>query len=121
MTSLFQFGSFKSHSGLNLLWKIDCDALDFQELNNLIVGNEKLIPLYSEVVGIPRGGIRIADRIRQLIPATPDAKMLVVDDVMTTGKSMVKWMEDYNANGFILFDRCKHDIKNVSRIFKVFS
>ena len=28
---LFQSVNFKSHSGLNLTWKIECDALDKEE------------------------------------------------------------------------------------------
>jgi orotate phosphoribosyltransferase len=82
---------FVSHSGRQLDFKIECDALTDEEIATfaaIIAARQG----FSEVVGVPRGGIRLADALRSHCTEGP---LLVVDDVLTTGWSM----EEYRAGG----------------------
>ena len=91
--ALFQQGNFELHSGEQSTWKIDCDALTDEDLGTLariISDYLALSAQYSEfgkVVGIPRGGLRLAQALEAYI--TPGCPLtLIVDDVLTTGQSM---------------------------------
>lgn len=84
---LFSLGQYKLHSGSFSPWKIDCDVFtdkDIECIADLIA--ERVTP-FSYVVGIPRGGSRLADALRQHGQDVPST-LLIVDDVLTTGKSM---------------------------------
>jgi hypothetical protein len=78
------------HSGARSAFKIECDALTDEEITTfagLILG---LVGVFGRVVGVPRGGLRIATAldpfcITQGIGRHPP---LIVDDVLTTGQSM---------------------------------
>tara|TARA_Y100000385_G_C13012491_1_gene602352 strand:+ start:837 stop:1223 length:387 start_codon:yes stop_codon:yes gene_type:complete len=88
MINLFQSVDFVSHSGLNLTWKIECDAISDEEWKTLA----KMIREYETsdwktVVGIPRGGMKLANALD--IYSTNNSKdpILIADDVYTTGRS----------------------------------
>ena len=56
---LFQKINFTSHSGLDLTWKIEMDALsreDWECITQMIL---ELSPPFREAVGIPRGGVKL--------------------------------------------------------------
>lgn len=83
---LFKWGAFKSHSGVGLLWKIDCDALtddDIETLARVVAGRFR----FSRVHGVPEGGLRLAHALKKYATANSWA-ILIVDDVLTTGASM---------------------------------
>jgi hypothetical protein len=90
MTDLFILGTFRSHSGIDLGWKIDADALTDADLATLA----KLVAdriTFSRVIGIPRGGLRFAAALKPYCATPPISTIpitLVVDDVLTTGRSM---------------------------------
>lgn len=88
--AMVEFGWFRSHSGLQLPWKLDADALS----DATIDGIAKIVRgkfAFSHVEGIPRGGLRLAEA---LLPfAEPGYPLLIVDDVLTTGASMEKAFE----------------------------
>ena len=97
---LFSKFDFVSHSGLPLNWKIDCDALTDDDLNTLaFVISQKF--KFGSVVGIPTGGIRLETALRPYITTGP---RLLVDDVLTTGKSMGELYEDGDV-GVVIFAR----------------
>lgn len=100
--TIFQKGEFTSHAGLKLPWKIECDGLsdeDWETLAFLI--SERC--QFGEVYGIPRGGVKLAKALEKY--ANPASKTrLVVDDVYTTGKSMVEAMNPGDI-GFVVFAR----------------
>jgi hypoxanthine phosphoribosyltransferase len=82
---LIRYGEFTSHSRVSLPWKIDCDALtelDFLALAEIV----RQTMSYSEAIGIPRGGLRFAAALRP--HCRPGYPALIVDDVLTTGRSM---------------------------------
>ena len=99
MTELFQLGNFTSHAGLPLKWKLECDSINDYELKFI----EKMIMDYQqqpfcEAVGIPRGGLKLADALNEY--ATGDSKhfILICDDVFTTGTSMKEFIEEKYPN-----------------------
>lgn len=82
---LFRFGWFSSHSGFQLPFKIDLDALrreDWQDIAKIIAWKFA----FRAVHGVPTGGNQLA---RALDPyCEPGYPVLIVDDVLTTGRSM---------------------------------
>lgn len=84
--SLFQKKEFISHSGNLLDWKIDCDALSDEDITALAYTISRHFS-FKKVVGIPRGGERLAEALEEYENEDYWAT-LVIDDVMTTGASM---------------------------------
>lgn len=83
---LFQNGDFTSHSGLVLKWKISCDDLTDVDWDCLAARVAEQFD-FCRVVPVPEGGVKFARALEKY--ANPDSsRVLVVDDVMTTGKSM---------------------------------
>ncbi len=98
---LFVKQVFMMHSGEIGHWKIECDALSSSDLDTLAFMLFEILPPFGKVHGIPRGGILIANRMRTYQTQGP---RLVVDDVLTTGASMVKEM-DGDDLGAVIFAR----------------
>lgn len=102
--NLFQSGHFKLHSGSVSRWKIECEALTKADWETLALMAVERLPPFSEVEGVPRGGIPFADALRK--HCTPGADMLLIaDDVCTTGNSMVKHRAGRPAAGVCAFAR----------------
>ena len=90
---LFQYGEFKSHSGLTLNWKIECDALsekDWACLAAMIMEREK-IP-FCRAEGIPRGGQPLARALNKYATDIPTDRVLICDDIWTTGNSFREYI-----------------------------
>lgn len=100
--NLFQKGNFISHSGHELNWKLECDALTDEDWDCLAtIIHERTN--FGSVYGVPRGGIKLAKALEKYItPGNP--LRLVVDDVYTTGKSMKEAMSGTDL-GFVVFAR----------------
>jgi len=93
--SIFQEVDFKSHSGLDLSWKIECDGVSKKEwkcLSEMIMDYQK-IPFQS-AIGIPRGGVMLGSYLNQYSTENPDDPILIVDDVLTTGRSMEEFKRE---------------------------
>lgn len=123
--TLFREGNFISHSGLNLNFKIDCDELSNVELGTLAgIISSKIT--YGKIIGIPRGGDRLAHILRgynhPMLKEHPNT-ILLVDDVMTTGASMEEYRNlfkiSYIVKGVVIFDRSENGLEWVTSIFKV--
>lgn len=100
-THLFIKQYFTSHSGLSLPFKIECDALtdaDIDTLAFLISGRYS----FGSVYGVPTGGERLAKALTPYITSGP---RLVVDDVLTTGKSMKQAKTSETDIGVVIFSR----------------
>ena len=94
MIDLFQKIDFKSHSGLDLSWKIEMDALSDNEwkcIAHMIMG---LSQPFQAVIGIPRGGLKLGGYLHEYSTQNPADPYLIVDDVMTTGGSMEEYLLD---------------------------
>jgi len=98
---MFDQKSFVSHAGISLDWKIECDDLTDEDLATLakLVANKVT---FSDVHGIPSGGIRFANALRSYVSIT--GPRLLVDDVFSTGMSM---REEYQRGdiGVVIFSR----------------
>ena len=129
MADLFQYGEFKASSGEMLGWKIEVDALTdgaIKALAQLIVKRYQFDHAYS----VPRGGDRLAASIVAVYNhsfyvsvngkklATPRTRpvydrVLLVDDVLTTGRSMDDMRDIYRDHlgpgieiqGVVIFNR----------------
>lgn len=102
--SLFQSGEFRLHSGSRSSWKVDCDALndtDLETLASMVVERH----VFSKVVGVPRGGLRLAKALEKYCMET--GPTMVVDDVLTTGASMeaIKAQTPGDVVGVVIFAR----------------
>jgi predicted amidophosphoribosyltransferase len=108
--NLFKYGRFTSHSGVTLPFKIDCDALEDEDLETLarVVATRFE---FSKVIGVPRGGLRFAEFLDPHIRT--NGPILIVDDVLTTGRSMQEmWLkvakDQYDTIGIVIFARGPH-------------
>ncbi len=101
---------FTSHSGLSLDFKLQCEALMPEDWAALAAIVARRIP-FGKVVGIPRGGLALAEALGQHINRKSQ-NVLIVDDVLTTGKSMEEERAKhvntmFCVKGFVLFARCR--------------
>ena len=100
--NLLKYGKFTSHAGKELDFKIECDALtneDWEWIAKLISNRCK----FGKVYGIPSGGVTLQKALEKYVtPNNPYS--LVVDDVWTTGKSMMEVMQPGDL-GFVVFAR----------------
>jgi orotate phosphoribosyltransferase len=119
---LIQSGKIKLHSGSHSDWKIDCDALgpgDLDTLARMVANRFK----FHNTVGIPEGGLRFAQALRYYCvrrDEQADTAMLVVDDVMTTGNSMIQAMSAYGDSiGVVIFSRRRFGLIDVYPIFQL--
>lgn len=111
MTHLFQSGSFTLNSGIQSPMKIECDALGLLDWNTLArVISAKLT--FSHVLGVPSGGIPLALALADSASSFAQ-RLLIVDDVLTTGGSMERMREavapeyDMEIVGVVVFARKK--------------
>lgn len=111
---MFNLGTFESSAGITLDWKIECDKLSDQDwfcIAHMISRNYR----FCIVHGVPTGGTILAEGLRGFCHV--DArKVLIVDDVITTGQSMERMrkhlIEQYgvpkeNIRGVALFSRMR--------------
>ncbi len=98
---LFVKQSFAMHSGSVGQWKIECDALSTIDFDALAFMLSEILPPFGRVYGIPRGGTKLAHSMRPYLTSGP---LLVVDDVLTTGSSMKRHMQDDDF-GAVIFAR----------------
>ena len=111
---LFKSINFKSHSGLNLSWKIEMDALSDAEWFTIKKMIMEVTPPFREAVGIPRGGVKLGDLLNEHATGKEGDPVCIVDDVLTTGESMEYFLGQYQRNrrpftaiGWVVFARTK--------------
>lgn len=104
--TLFQRGMFQLHSGGVSSWKVECDTLNRNDWDTLaaIIAEKYRDYGFGTVIGVPRGGLKLA---ASLLPyCTKSSNILVVDDVLTTGASMLEIMQVYPGSiGVVVFAR----------------
>ena len=101
--SLFNAQPFTSSAGLELLWKLECDEISPADWRNIAAIVAPHLH-FSNVEGVPRGGLPFAAALEPY--KTEDGGPLIVDDVLTTGRSMeVQRGARVLANGLVLFAR----------------
>ena len=85
---LFKSINFKSHSGLDLTWKIECDVLSDPEWFTIKKMILEVMPPFREAIGIPTGGVKLAALLNEHATGKEEDPICIVDDVLTTGESM---------------------------------
>ena len=112
--NLFKSINFKSHSGLDLTWKIDMDALDDFDWFTIKKMILEITPPFREAVGIPRGGVKLGDLLNEHATGKEEDPICIVDDVLTTGESMEYFLSQYQRNrrpftaiGWVVFARAQ--------------
>ncbi len=116
--SLFEKKDFISHSNIELDWKIDCDFLTDKDIETLAFIIQKDFK-FKKVIGVPTGGLRLAAALQKYEDVN-EYNYLIVDDVLTTGKSMEEERKRiYNFNttafGVVIFARgnCPHWVTSI--------
>lgn len=109
MTNLFQWGEFTLNSGAKSKWKLECDALTEDDWQALAYMAWQVIGPFNSVQGVPRGGLKLAAAMEkykcidpadglEILAASPRLPHLIVDDVLTTGGSLLRAMNAYLAD-----------------------
>jgi hypothetical protein len=122
---LFQFAEFVLASGKKSKFKLECDAISPEEWHSLGRIVRPILPPYGRVVSVPRGGDAWASILEHYrVPG--EHRVLIVDDVWTTGISMglvvnrtmihTPINEDFLWHGVVLFARGPVP-KNVTALF----
>jgi hypothetical protein len=100
---LFQRGNLILHSGQPSWWKIEADSLTDAELSVLAQLLAQRLPPFGRVEGVPRGGLRLAEALAPWVCG--EDRLLICDDVYTTGASMEAHRAGREAIGAVLFAR----------------
>lgn len=91
--SLFQRGDFLLRSGQRSGWKIECDALTIEDWQALALMASEMLPAFRSVVGVPRGGLVFAQALQSYATGADWGPVLLAEDVVTTGGSMIRYRE----------------------------
>lgn len=109
---MFEKGKFTLHSGGRTWFKIDCDSLTVEDLETLalLVAEDPRIGTFYRVEGVPSGGLRFAMILDKYALSqyanVRNPKILIVDDVLTTGNSMEEQRAGReNVQGVVIFAR----------------
>lgn len=111
--ALFKLGDFTLHGGERSYFKIDCDALSDSDLVCVAWLLSQRLPPFGEVEGVPSGGLRLAEQMCLYSRVGP---LLIVDDVLTTGKSITQHRGGRDAIGAVIFQR-DHALSWVTPLF----
>ena len=122
MGGLFQKIDFKSHSGIDLTWKIEMDALGKMEwkcLAHMIMEYEGRP--FCEAIGIPSGGVYLGALLNEYSTKNyEEHPYLIVDDVLTTGRSMEEYAKKYdNVIGWVIFSRTRLHSDWITPLFEM--
>ena len=108
MMELFQEGKFRSHAGLDMSWKIEMDSLTYDEWKCIAQMIMDFTQPFERVVGVPRGGTVLANILNKYATDNEKDPICLVDDVMTTGGSMIDFKANLpfdNVIGWVVFAR----------------
>ena len=89
--NLFQKVDFKSSAGLDLSWKIECDAISDDEWECIATMIMERANPFRSAIGVPRGGVKLAEILNEYGTGSYLDPVCIVDDVLTTGKSMEEY------------------------------
>lgn len=87
--NLFQLGEFVLAAGQTSEFKLDCDALSDEDVATCAHLLAKRLPPFKSVEGVPQGGLRLAEALREHSLESAHS-VIIADDVFTTGYSIQK-------------------------------
>lgn len=96
-------------SGRVLPWKIYCDDFTDEDWHWAAKRAKEIIVPFgkiSEVIGVPRGGLKFAHELEKLVDLHPSGRRIICDDVLTTGGSIKKISDRPKDIAIVLFNRC---------------
>lgn len=129
--SLFQWGHFNLHSGDKSWWRIDCDALTDSEISFFAKMISERVGRFNNVVSpVSHPGSSVHKLKEALKPysdprvSDPGLIYLIVDDVMTSGASLLEMYEKLKPHaaiikGAVMFQRGRNDLDFVKPIFRL--
>lgn len=97
--TLFQKVNIILNSGRASDFKIECDALTDEDIECFAYLISKKFT-FRKVVGVPTGGNRIEDALQKYTTNNDEHPLLMVDDVLTTGGSMIRYKSKYEEMGY---------------------
>lgn len=101
--TLFKSGDFTLHSGNRVDWIIDCNFLSSEDINTLALIGSKILPPFGTVLPVMRGGLRLAIALSKY--GQDGGRLLIAEDVVTTGQSMEDVRDGRDAIGICIFAR----------------
>src|SRR5262245_57037624 len=118
---LFVLGDFVMHSGGIGKYKVDCDHLTDGDLACLAYMLAERLPPFTSVSGIPRGGLRLAQAMKKYVSDRLADTHLLVDDVLTTGKSMEEERAKFQGDviGAVVFARASEVPPWITPLFRL--
>ena len=99
LPKLFKVEEFTSHAGKQLPFKIECDAFteeDWEAIAQIILHYER--EPFCRAEGIPRGGLPLAKALNKYGTGDEYHKVLICDDVWTTGSSFKEYINEKYPN-----------------------
>jgi len=121
--NLFQKGNIILSSGQKSDFKIECDALTDKDWECLAYLVSKKMN-FSGVYGVPEGGRKLEKCLQKYCIRDNDLPVLICDDVLTTGNSMIKLRNGLsdegveNIIGVVVFSRGRR-FNWITPIFKM--
>lgn len=98
-----QMAQITLNSGRTSAFKIECDEITDSEIGAAACLFARILPPFSGIEGVPRGGIRLARALERAV--CDEGPLLIVDDVLTTGGSIERHRAGRDAIGAVLFSR----------------
>lgn len=111
---LLQHGTFTLSSGKPSMFKLECEALTEDDWWTIAAMIARACD-FGSVIGVPRGGLLLASELEPFVSET--GPRLVVDDVLTTGGSILKLMRPGDI-GWVVFARGPLP-SNVNALFRL--
>lgn len=114
-THLLNYGNFTLASGKISDFKIDCDFLTDEDIETVAKKAALSAGRFGKVYGVPSGGLRLAAALEKYANDF-SSRVLIVDDVLTTGGSVKKFIDELtnrdtvdilssNLSIFVIFSR----------------
>lgn len=94
--NLFRAGNFRLNSGATSTWKLECDALTDDDWRALAAMISQMVGPFRHCISVPRGRDRLRDALTPLATFGP---ILLVDDVLTTGRSIERTRDRWWERG----------------------
>lgn len=96
--TILQSGDFTLASGQHSEFKIECDYLTEEDWSTAAYLLSQQLPIFDYVYWVPTGGERFSEHFYKFVNYNySEAKILIVDDVWTTGGSVNRFID---ANSF---------------------